>query len=68
MGDPPEKALLRYKRRAIAAMKPFDLARTRELFGIRNLTEGKQYIASTRFREFCMASKWKVDWEPVIVE
>jgi hypothetical protein len=64
----PTAKLLRYARRHIEQMAPFDLAQTREPFGIGKLTDERSYIVSARLRKFCISENWEVFWEPVILE
>lgn len=65
VGGPRWEALLHYRKRDLKKVEPFDLARTHERFGGPKFLyedDDRQFVASTRFREFCQSKKWKIEW------
>ena len=56
---------LHYSSRSLAAIEPFDLARTFEPLG-QSVTH--QLVASQRFHQFCVAAHLRVSWQPVQVD
>jgi len=56
---------LHYTDRSLAAIEPFDLARTFEPLG-QSMTH--YLVASQRFHQFCVAAHLRVSWQPVQVD
>ena len=63
--DLPE---LRYRAADLAAMPPFDLARSRERVGTAAWNDNRFLIASPRFVAFCREHDFPVAWAPVRVD
>lgn len=63
-----QEAELHYTAEALKEAGDFDLARTRERFGIKDHVAYPRLVASKRFYDFCASRKLKMDWIPVRID
>jgi hypothetical protein len=58
----------RYREEDLGRIEHFDFTRTAEVFGRTGHVDTWRYIASARFREFCVGHNWRCDWIPVRID
>lgn len=59
---------LRYRASDLAAIEPFDLAHTYEMFGDLPQEHKRPLVASQRFYQYCLKHGIETSWQPVRIE